>query len=397
MSERLKDRLQRYRDKTKAPVSETKSIPAYQGENSTCEKPNHITWPGWNEAGFLTMKRQISVELSLPYAFPATLAIIVPDFAWLDKMPSPENLLFFDLETTGLSGGAGTVAFLAAFGSFVAGAAGNAKLVITQYLLLDYPGESDFIDIVVKEFSASPSPIVISFNGKSFDSQILKTRCLMNGVKPPVIFHADLLHPARCLWKKSLPDCSQTTIEVSVLGLDRTGDVPGSLAPEIWFSFLRNGDNVNQDKLLSVCDHNARDISGLADLFLVMGEIAADPIKSQKKYYFDWEVLAILWQKALKRKSFFHDNDDLHHRYVRIGKHLLENAVSNGSLPAAVILAKEAEWRLKDYKLALSYTDIALNVSDLPDSFREELEKRRRRLEAKAAHSKLTGSTSTSR
>ena len=378
----LKARLRRYRDTRKLSASAT-------------EEPCRITeeekgsWADWIEAGFKTLKRELllEVEVPVPNAFSGALPIVVPDILRMGKIPSPRalpnDLLFFDLETTGLSGGAGTIAFLAAFGRYAKGG-GNAGLVITQYLLLDYPGESDFIERVAGEFAILPSSLVVTYNGKSFDSQILKNRCLMNGMTPPEYFHADLLHPARRLWKRALPDCSQATIEVSVLGLDRTGDVPGALAPEIWFSFLRSGDN---SELLSICDHNVKDIMGLAALFLALNGIAAAPFECFEKFHFDREALALLWRKALKRNPHLFGDEE-----KKTGDLLLQSAARNGSPLAALIMAKDAEWHLKDYKLALEYADSALALPGISEELREDLLRRRLRL-----HSKLTGSTSTSR
>jgi hypothetical protein len=345
-------------------------------------------WLGWTEAGFNILKRELSCDLSfpLPCAFPKTMPILVPDFLRLRPFPSPEELLFFDLETTGLSGGAGTIAFLAAFGRFVISKKDRcsfARLLITQYLLLDYPGENDFVEKVVSELNPAGStaqPIVVSFNGKSFDSQIIKNRCLMNRIRPPEYLHADLLHPARRLWKKILPDCSQTTIEVSVLDLDRTGDIPGAMAPDIWFSFLKTDEN---QELLRVCDHNAKDISGLASLFLALAEIAADPLESRARFRFNEEALSLSWWKALRNYPDFFGGIEPHQNYEKTGELLLENAARNGSPLAALVLAKKAEWQLRDVKKALEYTGLALANQQISESFREELKRRYSRLEGK--------------
>ena len=373
----LKSRLKRIRDAGERPAKLKNETP--KEDFSVLDKN---LWPCWEEAGFKVLKRKLLVELKsrVNETFPETLAVLVPDILRLGRLPTPDELIIFDLETTGLSGGAGTLAFLAAFGRFASpGSNGPARMEITQYLLLDYSGDPDFIERVIAEFNfeespSSSSPVVVSYNGKSFDSQILKTRCLMNGLSPPVFSHADLLHPARRLWKQMLPDCSQAVIEVSVLGLDRTGDVSGAMAPEIWFSFLRSGDN---SELLSVCDHNVSDITGLASLFLAFTEIAGNPLESG--YRFDIGALALSWHKALKNNPRFF-NDDSQNNYATTGKLLLETAVRNGSPQAAIVLAINAEWKLKDPALALTYTESALASAEISVKFREEIEKRRQRL-----------------
>jgi uncharacterized protein YprB with RNaseH-like and TPR domain len=244
---------------------------------------------GWVSCGCLTLKREVlsAASLDIPARLPSSLPILVPD---LKSLPSPENFLFFDLETTGLSGGAGTVAFLAAFGRFVS----SGKLHITQYLLLDYPGEDDFLEAVLEEF-VNEKPVIVSYNGKCFDSPLLATRCLMNGKRSPEYSHADLLHPARRLWKTVIGSCSQQSVETRILGLDRGGDTPGSLAPEIWFEFLRTGE---AGRLFGVCDHNASDISGLASMLAAMIRIADDPFNGE--YLYDHERLALRWRDYLR-------------------------------------------------------------------------------------------------
>jgi autonomous glycyl radical cofactor GrcA len=245
-------------------------------------------------------------------------------------LPKIENFLFFDLETSGLSGGAGTVAFLAAFGRFVK-KTDSISLRITQYLLLDYPGENDFLEALLGEFN-NKEQIIVSYNGKCFDSQILKTRCLMNRIQPPDYFHADLLHPARRLWKTVLDDCSQGTIETNIIGLDRTGDIPGALAPEIWFDFLKTS---NAERLMGICDHNCRDIAGLAEILCAMSVIAEDPIISVKKYRYDIEQLALRWRAFLRQSGGDYGNLNI------TGTELLRIAVKQKYPRASLIYAMD--------------------------------------------------------
>ncbi|MCL2800674.1 MAG: ribonuclease H-like domain-containing protein [Treponema sp.] len=260
-------------------------------EAKTDESYNVLLEQGWQQCGFKVFKREIN--LTLPFGslkskkpikpLPEFLSIIIPDLANRD-LPAPviEDFLFFDLETTGLSGGAGTVAFLAAFGRFADG-----KLVITQYLLLDYPGEHDFLNCVLQQLKTE-NAVIVSYNGKCFDSQIIKTRFLMNRMKPPLYRHADLLHPTRRLWKTIIQDCSQSSVESNILKIERTDDIPGSLAPEIWFEFLKTGAT---ERLTGICDHNVSDIKGLAGILSAMISIAESPFKTDK-YNYDTERLA---------------------------------------------------------------------------------------------------------
>jgi uncharacterized protein YprB with RNaseH-like and TPR domain len=362
----------------------------------------------------MTLKRTISVDaaFSLPAVFPETLAVLVHDLFRYGRIPLAEDLLFFDLETTGLSGGAGTAAFLAAFGRF---AGPGRELRVSQYLLLDYPGEADFLKALAGEFDPlkGKAPLAVSFNGKSFDSQILKTRFRMQGLAQPFYYHADLLHPARRLWKRPLGDCSQKNLEVSVLGLERAGDIDGALAPDIWFSFLKTGET---GELLGICDHNVRDIRGLASLFLALAEIAASPLENRGRFVFDLEALSLWWRKTLRSgRDFFSGAEAA--RTADTGGELLRAAAEEGhpgamyaraldsfkeeravesrclllsitggpapsGLKAAAFraLAVDAEWRRKDPEAALSYTEAALALDCPGEGLRRDLLRRRERL-----------------
>ena len=346
----------------------------YSDEYSTLKEK------GWIACGYKTLKREIFTDspFNTKTPLPPALSIIIRDLSGSFLSESShieyEDFLFFDLETTGLSGGAGTLAFLAAFGCIVKHGSVN-KLKITQYLLLDYPGEIDFLDAVLKEFTKTR--VIVTYNGKCFDSQILKNRCLMNRINPPEYHHADLLHPARRLWKNIIQDCSQSSIETKILGLDRTGDIPGALAPEIWFEFLRTE---RTERLMGICDHNTADIKGLAAILSAMIIIAEDPFKV--KYDYDIGRLALNWRFFCRHN----DSDDL----LKTGDKLLRFAAQKNikclpNIKAAIYraLAIDCERKEKNYELALEYVKEGLIMKELSENMQNEFERRKERLEKK--------------
>lgn len=411
MTGNLRERLRRIQKQRKdEPVP--RRAAAYAPEAAAaCPAP--FAAAGWKAAGFQCLKRELYVELpsAMPAVLPVSLPVLIPDCAGglADTPPARDHLLFFDLETTGLSGGAGTVAFLAAFGAFNGGtgAAAGRSLRITQYLLLDYPGEPDFLEALLAEFKKDPL-LIVSFNGKTFDSQILKTRCLMNGIAPLAYRHADLLHPARRLWKRILPDCSQGTIETRILGIDRSGDTPGSLAPDIWFNFLQTGET---DALLGISDHNRRDIAGLAAMLALMCRIAASPLRALKTAAFDVEQLALRWREYLRRATqrppalsasgtelmrFAAETGCPRAALVyaldilRLGdsgegrKSLFK--IAGGSFPADIraaalrALAIDSEWRLGKAAEALALTERGAALAGIGGSLRDDFRRRAERL-----------------
>jgi uncharacterized protein YprB with RNaseH-like and TPR domain len=184
--------------------------------------------------------------------------------------------LFFDLETTGLNGGAGTHVFLVGCGWF-----GDDGSFLTRQFLLTRPGdqrhERPMLDTVSAELSRAGT--LVSFNGKSFDAPLLETRYLfhrldwMGGEVP----HLDVLHPARRFWGRdmapperqvhALPSgkegCTLGALERKILGARRTGDVSGFEVPSRYFQFVRTG---NSQPLVAVLEHNRKDLLTLAAL-----------------------------------------------------------------------------------------------------------------------------------
>ncbi|GHV31867.1 hypothetical protein AGMMS4952_21280 [Spirochaetia bacterium] len=377
MGNNLRARLQQIRDSVPARVNNNPCHEVSRAVSLQAEAP--LPGPDWVTLSSLVAKR--SIAMTPPPSFsaalrtvPGSLGIILPDFlryqALRLSLPRPDDLLFFDLETTGLSTGPGTLAFLAAFGRVAEGA-----LKIDQYLLLDYPGESDFLEAVLGEFA--PESIVVTYNGKSFDSQLLKIRCLMNGIRPPEYFQADLLHPCRQLWKRVLPSCSQAAIETGILGLDRTGDIPGSMAPDIWFSFLKTG---NPTELLGVCSHNAHDIAGLGGILGALCGIAEDPKGTGERFRCDPENLALLWHWAIRR----YGENAFGQGTAKTGEELLRAAAESGYRKAAYIVYRTqailAEWKGRDPESALGFVDAFLALPAIQGSMEDEMFHRRERL-----------------
>ena len=163
---------------------------------------------------------------------------------------------FVDLETTGLSGGAGTVAFLIGVGFFDGG-----DFHVNQYVLPSLGAERAQLMAAGEVIRASRA--LVTFNGKSFDVPVMETRWAMHRMSLPWtnLPHVDLLPPARRLWRRR--DCRLTALEKDVLGLTRDGDVPGAEIPSRYVGYLRRGDPA---PLVPVLEHNRLDLLSLAAL-----------------------------------------------------------------------------------------------------------------------------------
>jgi uncharacterized protein YprB with RNaseH-like and TPR domain len=169
-------------------------------------------------------------------------------------------LVFFDLETTGLSGGAGTHAFLVGCGWFDE----EGAFITEQHLMTDYAGERGMLSVVADDLRRTGT--LVTFNGKSFDAPVIETRYLFHRRESPCaqLPHLDVLHPARRFWGgASESGCSLTALESQVLGIRRIDDVPGFEIPARYFQFIRSGD---ARPLSAVLEHNRLDLISLAGL-----------------------------------------------------------------------------------------------------------------------------------
>lgn len=174
---------------------------------------------------------------------------------------SPRRTVFIDLETTGLSGGAGTVAFLVGCGYFDFGA-----FQVRQFLLTSHAGERALLAAVAEFFE--DADLIVTYNGKTFDVPVMETRWLFHRMEMPLdgIAHFDMLHPARRLWpvgvsRPGQTDCRLSTLERTLFDVRRVGDVPGMDIPSRFFGFVRSGD---PRPLEPVLEHNRIDLVSLA-------------------------------------------------------------------------------------------------------------------------------------
>lgn len=170
--------------------------------------------------------------------------------AWADRA------VFFDVETTGLSGGAGTLAFVAGCGWFE-----DDGFRVRQFFLSGPADERAMLDALAGVFSRTS--LLVTFNGRSFDVPVMEMRWAFHRLDAPTdgLPHFDMLPPARRLWGATEADCSLSSLERALFGVHRDLDVPGIEIPTRYFQFLRTGD---PSTIEGVLEHNRQDVVSLA-------------------------------------------------------------------------------------------------------------------------------------
>jgi len=107
-------------------------------------------------------------------------------------------------------------------------------------------------------------PVVVSYNGKTFDIPYLISRsAFYGGMMERPCHHVDLLHASRRNAGRLLQDCRLSTIEQHLLGSSRSHDLPGSMVPEFYETYLQSG---NPGPLVPIVQHNLEDVTSLAKL-----------------------------------------------------------------------------------------------------------------------------------
>ena len=200
------------------------------------------------------------IEVQLPIeSLPATIS---GAFDRRDDF-DPRRVLFFDTETTGLAGGTGTRAFMIGAAHW-----GDDVLHVRQLLITTLAAEKAMLETFAGWLD--PDILLASYNGKSYDAPLLRTRYRLARMPDPTarLEHVDLLYPSRRSYRGVYENCRLATIERQVLKIVREDDLPGSEAPAAWLGYLRGGPVHN---LWRVAQHNHQDVVSLSRLMLHFG------------------------------------------------------------------------------------------------------------------------------
>lgn len=293
----LRDRMNRLRgasSEAQAPTTAdlrlaAETIPAIEGSTVPNTKDEALH-PGWsafdvrlcrNESGFY-LKRRTVYLLTHRHGTHAIGELIqaasgLSAFHRMAGSPNPEEILYLDLETTGLGNGAGNVPFMVGIGYL------SGDSFVIEQTLIRHPAEEYAMlqDLMAKLRNYT---YLATYNGKTFDWPLVQNRMIMNAISglkwAPL--HLDFLHPSRSIWRNTLASCKLSHIEEERLGISRTEeDVPGSLAPQLYFQFLADG---NPAPLEGVFRHNESDLLSLVCLSIRFGWLLMEEIFNRIPY-----------------------------------------------------------------------------------------------------------------
>jgi uncharacterized protein YprB with RNaseH-like and TPR domain len=325
-----------------------------------------------------------------------------------------DKAAIIDTETTGLAGGTGTYPFIIGIGFWK-----QSRFVVRQYILRDFFEEPAQLEAFKTDLLSTTS--ILTYNGKTFDMPLLRTRFRINRLEIPFNNHPhfDFVHPCRRLYRRHFDSLNLTHLEEKILGFDREDDVPSHIIPRIYFDYLQDRDETH---LLPILNHNRNDIVSLYILaqetfrrielalahtidddllFLSLGQIfyrsgqcdrALELLSCIKPQFAPRQIVdesLRLHSRVARKMKDWDDALKTWNQMLRLGRF--------GCYPH-IELAKHNEHRLKDYQRALDYTNIALRIIEFereftsPAAYRNRLDsikKRRARLIAKISRSSL--------
>lgn len=387
----LQERLNRFRKTLAnlAQIEQKDELNADVSENAEPKTP--LDWEDidvtliTNEAGsFLIRKRCFPLEhrhgqyaLGDLLNFAQELRVFHPnvEVSW-------DQLLFFDTETTGLGVGAGNVAFMIGIGYY------EQAQFITEQFFIRNPAEElamlQYFNTCLLRFSH-----VVSYNGRTFDWPIVQNRYVLNRMKlsNPNLLQLDFLYASRSFWRNTLPSCRLSKVEEERLGFSRLDDVPGSLAPTLYFQYLAEK---RPSIVFGVFVHNEHDILSLASLAIhfclaLLGKLDYRVMEAEELFriglWLDkmekielaegafavlldrphelssthWLLLAAFYKKKGQEQLAVKLWSD----YIALER----NELAFASVEPYIELAKYYEHRVKDYQTAFTLTEKAFQFA----------------------------------
>jgi len=347
------------------------------------------------------------ISITLDREFQKEIFQLQTEFSGGNKL-TWEDFIYFDIETTGLSAGAGNFPFLTGV-LFVK----ENRIIIEQFLSYEFSGFSDLICAMKERFGNFRC--LVSYNGKSFDRHVLTSHMLLNRQPTSILMdkdHIDLLHISRLIWKNQLSSFSLKDIEKNILHFSRSNDITGKEAADYYIMYQTKKDINLIEPILK---HNEWD---LISLLALTWEISKrwETIKFnttskifllKKSNKLKKENISQKLMLSLKDEKISGDNihayrEELTKYYKRRNK--FEEAekilLKTNTLESLLELAKLYEHKMKEYDKALEITQTIKNLIIIKNGIEElrgeatnqelylGLEKRIKRLKRKKKNSR---------
>ncbi|MGV3465823.1 MAG: ribonuclease H-like domain-containing protein [Heyndrickxia sp.] len=312
----------------------------------------------------------------------------------------PTDLFFFDTETTGLGGGAGNTIFILGYASVT-----DHEVILKQHFLPE-PGME--VPLYYSFLENINYTTLVTYNGKAFDWPQVKTRHTLirdHLPKLPAFGHFDLYHASRRLWKTKMDRVKLVNVEKEILQFERKDDIPGFLAPMIYFDYV---ERKNPEGVIEILKHNENDILSLITLYthLTLQILQVDPMQTNEEKLLIGKWFDYIGEEKRAFETYSHIADghnpeakyELAYKLKRrkeyeSAKQLWTEVALHGNgmiqKKSYIELAKLMEHQFKDYQLAIDCVRKAITLHEnsisikKEDKFLEDANKRLCRLNRK--------------
>ncbi len=280
----------------------------------------------------------------------------------------PRQATFLDIETTGLSGGAGTQVFQVGLLTYE-----GAGFELWQGFLRS-PAEAPAL-LEACAARVRRRGALVSFFGKSFDRHRLEDQMRLHGVEPSFAGrpHLDLYHPCRRLYGKRFVDGRLATMERELCGVEREKDLPGAFAPAAWFDFLAG----RAHALEAVFLHNRIDVLSLVRLCSHVARVLDDDLAERKDLaQIRAEALTVLfatrrdWLRVLEWSARALDENSRARPTLAFRARALQRT---GHFPEALALFEQVASSARDGLAAEAWAEVSVLACRLGELDRAQL------------------------
>ena len=373
-------------------------------QETTCEKPSFVKpnppayLKEWEKEGLTIIENDFGVlferKVQYPYEYRHGSyklgelfdAINLWEEAQIDhpfKVSDDETLIFFDTETTGLKG-TGTHIFLLGLLKDT-----GTQFELTQYVLADPSNEAA---LLFESKFWQHAHTIISYNGKSFDWPQLEMRWTLNREHIPPLKaprQVDLLHSTKRIWRDDLERMKLTKVESEKLGFVRVGDIPGHLAPIIYFDAVKSG---NAHSLLKVLKHNEWDLLSLITLYIHSTKLLNEKNHETSvastnigKWYGDLKYRSIS-KETLQNVTNSFDQKEVAVAHFYLAQHYKKDDEVELALESFAVAAKYTQARMQED----AYLQQAILLEHKVNNFEKALQMTERGIECAIAQSNKT-------
>nr|WP_240338385.1 ribonuclease H-like domain-containing protein [Peribacillus alkalitolerans] len=257
----------------------------------------------------------------------------------------------------------------------------NGEVVVKQHIL---PKPGNEVAFYTSFLESVDYHSLVTYNGKAFDWPQVKTQHTLikeHVPKLPAFGHFDLYHASRRFWKGKLEKVKLASVEKELLQIERVDDLPGYLAPLIYFDFI---DRQDPEGLFGILKHNEWDVLSLITLYIHLSQLILEHDKKGNRdealeianwlsYVGESNAAKIAYETMIEHDhekttsakfslSMYNKKMGKMDKAISLWKEIVETSFDQEKIQSLIELAKWYEHKEKNIGKAEHYTMEAVNI-----------------------------------